>query len=89
MNLCCKVAVLYVIITNTDSILLCKAITALAATPLQLLHRLHASVTAVACSLIAQLAEAVAQHHMLMVAEHFTLNLSILRNILGIVGCLL
>lgn len=59
-------------ITNTDSSLLCKAIQAVAATSLQLLHRLNASVTAVACSLFAQLAEAAAHTHMLMVAEHFT-----------------
>ncbi len=72
MNLCCEVAVHYVTITNTDSVLLCEAIQALAATSLQLLHRLHASVTAVACSLFAQLAEAAAHSHILMVAEQFT-----------------
>ena len=60
----------YVLSTEHDSCLLCEAIQA--ATSLQLLHRLHASVTAVACSLFAQLAEAAAQHRMVMVAEQFT-----------------
>ncbi len=78
MNVCCKVAVHHAKATNTDSVLLCEAIQA--ATSLQLLHRLHASGTAVACSLFAQLAEAAAQHHMLMVAEQFTLKPSVLRH---------
>ncbi len=88
-NLCCDVAVYYVIITNAYSVLLCKAIPAHAATALQLLHRLHASVTDVAGSLFAQLAEAAKQHHVLMVAEQFTLTLSIFTLFIGIVGCLL
>lgn len=72
MDLCCKVAVHCVIITNTDSVLLCEAVEALAAISLQFLHRLYASATAVACCLFAQLGEAAAQRHMLMVAEQFT-----------------